>query len=466
MQWVDGRDYDGIIFDPGLGKTRAFLKRGEREFDRGKIDALLTFSPNSVKTNWVAWPHQQEEGELDEVQKHIGDDKVCKGVWISGATGKDKKAWEKFENDIERTDRLIILSVNYEALLSPQFFEFLQAFCKKFRVMIGGDESTRLGQPGSQRTKKAIKLGLQAPIKSILTGTPVLKRPTKIYSQAKFLSPRALGYTSFYAFRNRYCVMGGFEGRQVIDYKNLDELSDKIERFCMRVRTEDCADIDLPPREWKPHYVYMTPEQGKAYRTMREEFFAQVENHEITATIVLAQMTRLQQICGGYIDGVEIIPPSRNPKMQETLEIIEDDRSIVWFRFRPELDGMASLLAEQGQSFFEFHGDMSDKEKLAVRKAYGRGERQHVLGTTATGGIGIDEFKAAANVVFFSNDFDTERREQAEKRNWRMGSEIHDRIRYHDVIVPNTVETKIIKVLRSDAMLSAKVLREEWRGWM
>lgn len=471
MVWQDNhQEFDGLFADPGMGKTRMALKASERSFVRGRIDAMIVISPNSVKTNWCAWDHMQEDGEIDEVQKHLGTDGVIRGVWLSNPTGANKKAWEQFERDIEkRKDRLIILSVNYESLLTEQFFAFLQAFCKKYRTRIVPDESTRIGKPGSQRTKRATKLGKLAVERSILTGTPILKSPMKIFSQARFLSDRALGYTSFFPFRNRYCVMGGFQGKQITDYKNLEELGRKIEGFSFRLRAEDHLK-NMPPRDWKKHYVDMTPEQARAYKTMRQEFFANVDDTEITANIVLAQMTRLQQILGGYIskDGVshEIVPPAKNPKMRETLSIVEDYRSIVWFRFKEELAGMAQLLREEGIQFFEFHGSMTDTEKLAVRKAFFRGERQVVLGTTSTGGIGIDEFKVANTVVFFSNDFDTERREQAEKRTWRIGSDKDTLIRYRDVLVPNSVDTKIIKVLRGDAQLSAQVLRENYREWL
>lgn len=471
MEWQEAhQEFDGLFADPGMGKTRMALKVSERAFGRGKIEAMIVVSPNSVKTNWCAWDHMQEDGEIDEVQKHLGTDHTIRGVWLSSPTGAAKKAWEQFERAIVRTDKLIILSVNYESLLTEQFFAFLMEFTKKYRTRMVPDESTRIGKPGSQRTKRATKLGKLAVQRSILTGTPILKSPMKIFSQARFLSDKALGYTSFFPFRNRYCVMGGFQQKQIMDFKNMEELSDKIGRFSFRLKAEDHLK-HMPPRDWKKHYVDMTPEQARAYKTMRQEFFAQVEGVEITANIVLAQMTRLQQILGGYLttpegDEIEIIPPARNPKMKETLEIIEDYRSIVWFRFKPELAGMARLLKEEGVPFFEFHGGMSDGEKLAVRKAFFRGERQVILGTTATGGIGIDEFKVANTVVFFSNDFDTERREQAEKRTWRIGSDENTLIRYRDVLVPNSVDTKIVKVLRGDAQLSAKVLRENYREWL
>lgn len=471
LDWAREREYDGLFADAGTGKTRMYLRRAQIQHAAGEIDAMIVLAINSLKTNFVAWPHMLEEldEEADAVTTHLGDDDVVKGVWISGATGRNKKAWQQFERDIDKTDKLIVLVINFEALLSEQFYSFLQAFMKKYRTYFVVDEGTRIGEPGSQRTKRAIKLAPLAVRRTDGTATPVLKRPTKIYSQAKFLSPDALGFKSFYAFRNRYCIMGGYEGRQIMDYKNLDELADKIANFSFNVKIEDVR--EMPPRDWKKHYVSMTPEQGRAYRTMREQFFAQIGDEEITARIVLAQITRLQQILGGFLSNdegevVEIIPPERNPKVLETWDIIKDapGQTVVWFRFKPELGAMARYLDSKGVGYFEFTGEFNDQEKLVIRKRFKQGKRPVLLGTASSGGIGVDEFKVARDAIFFSNDFDTERRFQTERRSWRIG--VDEPTRYHDILVPNSVDTKIIRVLRGDAELSARVMREKWREWL
>jgi hypothetical protein len=57
-----------------------------------------------------------------------------------------------------------------------------------------------------------------------LTGTPVTKGPEDVFSQFKFLDPYILGYESFYSFRARYCIMGGFEQKQIVGYEHVDEL--------------------------------------------------------------------------------------------------------------------------------------------------------------------------------------------------------------------------------------------------
>jgi SNF2 family DNA or RNA helicase len=461
--WADGREFDGLFADAGTGKTRMYLKRAERLHALGKIDAMVVLAINNVKTGFVAWPHMLEDGEHDAVTTHLGDDNVVKGLWCSGATGKDKAAWQDFERKIEKTDKLIVLVVNFDALLSEQLFAYLQAFLKEYRCYLVADESTRIAE-SSQRTKRALKLAPLARYRTAGTATPILKRPTKIYRQSKFLSPAALPFKSFYTFRNYFCTMGGFEGRQIVAYKNLDQLGDLIKSWSFQVKLEDVH--EMPPRDWKKHYVEMTKEQARAYATMRKEFFAEIDGAEITASIVLAQMTRLQQITGGFISDYEIVPPEKNPKIREAWDIIDNSagQSVVWFRFLPEVMAMSRFLAKKGVYCIEFTGALNYKEKLAVRKGFQRGDWQVLLATSTSGGIGIDEFKVARDATFFSNDFNTETRFQTERRSWRIG--VTEATRYHDLLIPNSVDTKIVKVLRGDAMLSAKVLRETWREWI
>lgn len=468
-----GREYFAYWMDPGTGKTRVTLRDAWRAYQDGRIDAVLVLAPNNVKDGWVKWDHMKESPvDEDQTTIHLREHlaKIIKGLWVGGATGKDKKAWADFESSIaNRHHKLIVLAVNYEALLGEQFFDFLKAFCAEFRVMIVADESTRIGKPGSKRTKRAIKLADLCPMRRALSGTPIVKSPLKIYSQARFLSPKALPFKSFFAFRNTFCVMGGFQGREVMSYKNLDYLSKLIDAFSIRIRKDEC--LDLPPQIWRKRRVYMEPEQIKAYKTMREEFFAKVGGDEITAQIVLAQMTRLQQIAGGYLnkDGkiIEIIPPDRNPKLLEAAQLIEDapGQVVVWFRFVPELLGMRKLL-KPGQ-FFEFYGGVPQKDRGAIKAAFKRGDRQVLLGTESTGGIGINEFVGADTVIHVSSDFDTEKRIQADDRNHRIGSEQHVKgINYWDIIVPNTVDVRIHQVLRDDTKISAKILKDNWREWV
>ena len=480
-----GRKYFAYWMGPGTCKTAVTLQDGWRAYEAGEIDAVLVLAPNNVKDGWVKWPHMVEDPEdQDEVTLTLGAylPRIIKGLWIGQATGKNKECWKDFEDQISRRHhKLVILSVNYEAMLGEQFFEFLKAFCAQFRTMIVADESTRIGKPGSKRTKRAIKLARLCAYRRTLSGTPIVKSPMKMYSQSKFLDDNAMPFNSFFAFRNFFAIMGGFQGKQILSYKRLDYLSDLIAKWSYRCRKEDC--LDLPPQIFLPRRVYMTPEQTKAYNTMREEFYAQVGNDEITAPIVLTQIMRLQQIAGGYItnsDGtvLEIIPPARNPKLLEALDRVENapGQVVCWARFRPEIEGMKQLLIAHNKAairegeapirFCEFHGGIPEKQRTVIKAAFKRGEYDVLLGTESTGGIGINQLLVADTVVHISSDFDTEKRIQADDRTHRMGSQMHEKIVYYDILVPNTVDVKIRRVLRTDTQLSARILREQWREWI
>lgn len=469
-----GREYFAYFMDPGTGKTRVELLDAYREYERGRIDALLVLAPNNVKASWVSWDHWQEPGEMDQVTDHLGDrlENIIKGVWVSSASGKDKKAWTAFEEAINKCSKgkLIILVVNYEALLSEQFFTFLKEFCETYRTMACADESTRIGNK-SDRTKRAIKLADLCVQRRILTGTPIIKSPVKIYYQARFLSPNALPFRTKTSFRNRYCILGGFKGKEVLGYQNMDELGGLIAEWSFRARKKDC--LDLPPQIFMPpRRVDLTQDQLRAYGTMRDEFFAHIKGEEVTASIVLAQMTRLQQIAGGYLKKddkvLEIVPPERNPKLLETFEIVEGapGQMIAWFRFREELAAMATLLRKNKISFLEFHGGISQKDRPGIKSSFKRGDAQVLLGTEDTGGIGINEFLVADTVAHVSYDFNTEKRVQSDDRTHRMGSEIHEKITYYDIVARGTVDSKILRVMRGDQILSAKVLKDNWRDWV
>jgi SNF2 family DNA or RNA helicase len=89
-----------------------------------------------------------------------------------------------------------------------------------------------------------------------------------------------------------------------------------------------------------------------------------------------------------------------------------------------------------------------------------------LLGNAAAGGIGIDEFKVADTVIYISNSCDTEQRKQSEDRTHRIGSEQHEKITYYDIIVPNTVDVKIVQVMRRDGSVSAEIMRDGINQWI
>jgi SNF2 family DNA or RNA helicase len=477
--------YFAYLMDQGTGKTKVAIDDAAHNWREDRIDAMLVIAPNSVKTNWVMLEcHKEHPDDKDALEDHMAPDvPVVKGVWISQGNKEEKAAWKKFENDIsriasERTrNSLVVLSVNVDALNVTRCFEFLRAFVNAFRTMIVCDESTRLKNRTSKRTKAAMKLRSPCPVARILSGTPVVKRPLDAFSQFGFLHEDILGFGNFYSFRNHYAIMGGFKDYQILNYKNLDELSESIASCSYRVTKEEC--LDLPPKVYLKRRVKMAPTQMKAYKQMTEELLAEWKDDVIEAPIVLTQLLRFQEIVGGYLPMLdeagerigthELVPPSKNPKMQDVMAILDeagDQQFIIWSRFNAEIEALYELLTKAGYRVAKFHGATKERERIAIRKAFARGELDGIVGNQSAGGIGIDEFKAASIIIYFSNSYDTEQRIQSEDRTHRIGSEIHDKITYFDLLIPGTVDVKIVATMRRNVEISTQIMKDGIRSWI
>jgi SNF2 family DNA or RNA helicase len=468
-------DYFAYFMDQGTGKSRTTVDDAAHNYRRGRVDGLLVLNKNSVKTNWVA--DEPDPDEPDTIEKWMPHDvPYLKAVWSSKARAAQRQEWERFMDEavVDRKDGVAVMSVNYEALLQDRSYSQFEEFCKRRRVMIVCDESTRIGYPGTDTTRYAKKLRAMCPLARILTGTPIVQSPLKAYSQLNFLSEDILGIGAFSAFKARYAIMGGYQGRQVITYQNLDDLSEKIASCSYRVLKSEGLP-DLPPKVYAPkRRVYMTDEQNKVYADMARTMMATVDDKEATAMIRLTQVMRLQQITGGYVttdDGVvrEIIPPARNPLMQEVLGIMEergDQKVIVWAHFRQEIAGLVALLKKEGYKVAEFHGGVPERERLQVRRDFKNGKYDVLVANAAAGGEGIDEFKIASLVIYYSNSDKTEQRIQSEDRTHRGGSEIHEKVTYYDIVVPATVRVKLIRTLRNNKSISEQIMKDGIGAWI
>src|SRR5690606_20687268 len=135
---------------------------------------------------------------------------------------------------------LRVAVVNYEATWRME--EDLAKFVRDGLII--ADESHRIKTPGAQQSKAMGRLGQVAAYRLMLTGTPVTQNPLDLWSQYRFLDP-SIFPRSYYAFRNRYAVMGGYQNYQIVGYRNLDELVEKAHKIAFRITRAEC--LDLPP---------------------------------------------------------------------------------------------------------------------------------------------------------------------------------------------------------------------------
>ena len=85
------------------------------------------------------------------------------------------------------------------------------------------------------------------------------------------------------------------------------------------------------------------------------------------------------------------------------------------------------------------------------------------VGTTQTGGYGIT-LTAASNMIYFSNGYDLEKRQQSEARIDRIGQT--KPMTYIDIITEDTIDNKILQALRKKVNIATQIMGEELKEWI
>jgi SNF2 family DNA or RNA helicase len=341
--------------------------------------------------------------------------------------------------------------------------------------MMAIDESTTIKNPTAKRTKNILKVGKYCYYRRILTGSPVTRSPLDVYTQSQFLDPALLGYSSYYAFRNRYALLvdrsaGGRSFKQVVGFQNLDELNTLLQKFSYRVLKEDC--LDLPDKVYIKREIELTPEQSKVYNAIKKYAIAELSGvSTVSASSVITQIIRLHQISCGFAstdDGE--IEEIKNNRLTELLQILEetDGKVIIWANYRHDIHKICKLIKTTfgEDTVGAYYGETTDidREKLITDFQNPDSKVRYFVGNTQTGGYGIT-LTAANTVIYYSNNYDLEKRLQSEDRAHRIGQ--NNKVTYIDIVCKDTVDEKIVKALRNKLNLAQTVLGEEhWQDWL
>jgi SNF2 family DNA or RNA helicase len=316
-------------------------------------------------------------------------------------------------------------------------------------------------------------VGRGARFRRIATGSPVTKSPMDLYQQCAFLSDGCLNISSYYAFQARYAVvverqLASHSFKQIVGYRRLDELKEKLDRFSFRVKKEEC--LDLPDKLYVKREVDLTDEQVKAYNDMKAVAMALIDGGMVSTVNALTQLMRLHQIVCGHVkldDGT--IKELPNKRIDELMAIVEetDGKMIIWANYRHDIEAIKlALQKEYGMnSVATYFGDTEAEERQRIVNRFQdmNDELRFFVGNPSTGGYGLT-LTAAATMVYYSNSFDLEKRLQSEDRAHRIGQTKN--VTYIDLIAPGTVDEKIVKALRNKIDIATQVLGEDIKQWL
>ena len=442
----------GLLFEMGCGKTLTAIAIMGALYRQRKITRVLVVAPSSVCS---VWPHDLAAFAAFPYEVRV----------LLGEKKQRLEALHSLTDYPNTANRLLVAVINYEATHREGIFEALDGYAADLIVC---DESQRIKNPRAAQSRAVQMLGDRAACRLILSGTPVQNSVVDLYSQYRFLDPGVFG-ANFYAFRNRYCQMGGYGGHEVVGFQHMDELVRKEHSIALRVTKAEC--LDLPGQTFVRRYVQLEPEARRLYAQIARASCAELENGEhVTASIVLTKLLRLMQLTGGFVqaDGGDRPRPTGSAKLDALADILEDyvqeagQKLVVFARFRPEIAAICQLLEQRGIRYGRIDGEVPMDQRGAIVETFQQDPGVKVfVAQIQTAGLGIT-LHAASAAVFYSLDFNYANYAQALARIHRIGQA--QPVTYIHLLAENTVDEQVLDALERKEDL-ARTIVDGWKNY-
>lgn len=465
----------------GGGKTKIAIDLAEG----WGVKKMLVIAPNNVVKVWPKEFHgSPEDGKVGHAQRPgwqivTGLRRNRNGKLVAGSLKERKQV---FADALAKAsdEYPVCIVVNYEAAPQGVLGPWLLAQDWDLVVL---DESHRIKSPGGTQSKFCESLRDHAQRRLALTGTPMPHSPLDVYAQYRFLDPGVFG-TSYARFRQKYAVMGGWQGKQVLGMNEITapDLAEKISRLAYIITNEELDQVlGLEEPLWMPtRMVTLDAKAQKAYDDLANDLVAGIEEGTVAVNNALTQLLRLQQVTSGHLpvesacdycggDGCDVcdgigyrvdVVPVGTEKRDALADWCSDIQAPKWAgeafvspllepgepivvvtRFIHDLDSVKWVAEKQGRRYGELSGRRSDGLSEAATMSHDI----DILGVQIqSGGVGIDLTRAhyAANysVGFSLGDF-----EQWLKRTHRPGQK--HRVVYQNFACEGTVDVAVFRAL-------------------
>ena len=417
-----------LFMDPGTGKSRTAIDLVTRRLER--IDRVVWFCPVGLKETVRQEIHKHTDCMPDDV--HV----------FSGHTNErniPRALWHIIGIESMSSSNRVVATTN--KLITTRTFAIL-------------DESSYIKGHDSMRTQRLTHICQRARYRLILTGTPLSQGVVDLFAQMRFLSPKILGYNSFYSFAANHLEYSEKYPGRIVRSHNVGYLAAKIKPYVYQVTKEEC--LELPAKLYTTRYFGMTGEQRLLYEQAKDEIISQMEDDNFDSILIFRLFGILQQITCGFwnrrigrrkFERLEFEHGRIDMLADVVAGISDNQKVIIWAKYRHDILAIAAALREQSgdDSVALFYGALSERERSRQVELF-RGPARFFLATQSAGGHGLT-LNEAHYVVFYNNGFKYSERLQAEDRCHRIG-QAH-KVTYIDIQCARSIDDRISLALAS-----------------
>lgn len=495
------RNSFALMFDMGLGKTKTAIDIAVYKYLRGEIEAVMLIAPNGVHVQWVSEQmplHCKVDWEAfiwdsaklgrkyykAEGNKFFSKSDRLKLFAINVEAFSSKTVLKYADLFIQRFPRVMIILDESTRIKNPSANRskaIMRYNGVGVRCILTGTPAAKdpysiynqyeFLQRGFFNMAYIVfqhKYGLLMSDKNFRTGRS-FKRPIaeKDYAIIKHKLKKMREHHGDKLTQEHYFLVATSSNtsesvvrfidsqEKYVKYRNLEELRDTIAPVTISVKKDDVA--DLPPKIYATSYVLMSKEQEKVYNDLKESLRARYAGEELSVTSKLTLMLRLLQVCGGFFPFEEegerrgdVKPIGSNPKLERIIDELEEvdfeeTKCIVWAAFVPELLLLYKELSKT-YSCCLYYGGVSKDERVQILEDFKAGKYDIFIGNIQTAAYGLNLQNATVQ-LYYSNNFRTEDRLQAENRSHRIGTK--NTVVYKDIVAKGTVDELCVKAIQA-----------------
>ena len=428
-----------FFLDMGLGKTKIVLDLLTYYRQQGLAKSILVVAPTSVIDTWVS----------EQVKEHSR----FKAIDLMGS---------KSERMLKLTQKADIYVINFQGL-QVLMTEIRKDRRKRKRVPIASlinkmadkfdsiivDESHFIKNRTSLTFKLVNELAKTCSIRYLLSGTPMARDPSDLWSQFYVADRGESLHPNFGFFRETFFTVKpsfwGGEDWQFNKKLNLI-LHKKIANKSIRFRETEAN--DLPERLYQKILLPL-PKEAAPYYSQCIDGLIQMKTGDLKVGNVFI---RLRMITSGFLEFTDEDSGERqsfvfdeNPKLEALWELLDssEGKFVVFHEFIKSGEMIASMLKEKKIKCVRLFGGSKDKKGSV--DAFKTDPRCRVLvANSQSGGFGLN-LQVARYVVFFETPVSPIVRKQAEKRVHRTGQT--KTVWIYDLAIKKSIDEKILEYL-------------------
>lgn len=399
----------GIFNQMRTGKTPTTLKLIEAE----DHERIIVLCPASLVLTWK-----------EEVEKWTNY--TC--LAVKGTKNQRLKKYQLWEQQ----KGFLVLSKDIAKL----DYDLLKPYADGTAFVV--DEAHFLRNYKSLQSKAAYQLSKTASKRFAITGTPSTNKGEDIYGILHYLYPTR--FTSYWQFVDRYFKTWESPwGRTVSGYKRQKELQELLDVISVQRKRSEVMQW-VPPKQYQTVSLEMSAKQKKAYDEMMHLFT--VEDAGIDAPSVLAQLTRLRQIClAPSLLGIDA-PSAKEQFILEWLANNPQESVIIFSNFSSYLVQLQKKL--KGSRLIV--GETSKKDRQQAVNHFQAGKTNIILANIEAAGTGLTLDKAST-VIFLDRNYVPANNIQAEDRIVPTTEESNMDCLVIDLVCANSIDDKINKMI-------------------